>query len=59
MKEITNEDQKAIDLVSEVLNSSSKTAYDLDTVIDAFDRVVDLAKKGMVAEKYIKEWEKT
>ena len=55
---ILDEDQEAIDLVSEVLNSGAKTGYDLDTVINAFDRVVDLAKKGMIAEKYMKEWGK-
>ena len=53
-----DEDQKAIDLVSEVLTNGAKTSHDLDTVIDAFDRVVDLAKKGMIAEKYIKQWGK-
>ena len=55
---IIDEDQEAIDLVSEVLSSGAKTGYDLDVVYDAFDRVVDLAKKGMIAEKYIQEWGK-
>ena len=55
---ILDEDQEAIDLVSEVISSGAKTDYDLDVVYDAFDRVVDLAKKGMIAEKYMKEWGK-
>ena len=56
--EILNEDQEAIDLVSDVISSGAKTGYDLDEVYNAFDRVVDLAKKGIIAEKYIKEWGK-
>ena len=56
--EILNEDQEAIDLVSDVISSGAKTGYDLDEVHNAFDRVVDLAKKGIIAEKYMKEWGK-
>ena len=56
--EILNEDQEAIDLVSDVISSGVKTGYDLDEVYNAFDRVVDLAKKGIIAEKYMKEWGK-
>ena len=49
---ILDKDQEAIDLISDVISSGAKTGYDLDEVYDAFDRVVDLAKKGMLAEKF-------
>tara|TARA_R100001163_G_scaffold26984_1_gene21906 strand:+ start:599 stop:772 length:174 start_codon:yes stop_codon:yes gene_type:complete len=52
---ILDKDQEAIDLVSDVISSGAKTGYDLDEVYDAFDRVVDLAKKGMLAEKFKEE----
>jgi|TARA_B100000035_G_scaffold122759_1_gene104447 hypothetical protein len=51
---IIDEDTDAIECIEEIIYQ----AYNDPAYIKAFERVKDLAKKGMIAEKYMKEWGK-
>lgn len=51
---IIDEDTDAIECIEEIIHQ----AYNDPAYIKAFERVKELAKKGMIAEKYIKEWGK-
>ncbi|QDP46122.1 MAG: hypothetical protein Tp172DCM1112201_53 [Prokaryotic dsDNA virus sp.] len=52
MKEVTSND--AIELINDLIHQY----YNDPAYIAAWERVQELAKKGQVAEKYVKEWSK-
>jgi len=56
---IIDKDQDAIDLIlRSIRDYTSNNPDELEAALKAFDRVTNLAKKGIVAEKYMKEWGK-
>jgi len=59
MKYPTNQidfDNLQINIVDQFLIRTCKDELAIDQ-LQAWDRIKDLARKGMVAEKYTKEWE--
>ena len=47
-------DTEAIACIEEIIYQ----AYNDPAYIEAFERLKELARKGLIAEKYMKEWEK-
>lgn len=51
-------DNLQIDIINGVIDREVEWADDpTDDIQEAWSRVQDLARKGIVAEKYTKEWE--
>tara|TARA_Y100000022_G_C13150129_1_gene329047 strand:- start:216 stop:419 length:204 start_codon:yes stop_codon:yes gene_type:complete len=62
---IIDENQNLVDLIDNVMKSvherSMREGDDTKLIAEidyAWDKVKDLAKKGIIAEKYMKEWGK-
>ena len=55
---IVNATKDSLEIINDVINREVEWADDpTDDIQEAWDRVQELARKGLIAEKYIKEWE--
>ena len=50
-------DNLQIDIINQFLLRTCKDELAVDQ-LQAWDRIKDLARKGLVAEKYVKQWSK-
>jgi len=52
-----NATKDSIEIINDVIDREVEWADDpTDDIQEAWSRVQDLARKGLVAEKYLKEW---
>ena len=61
--EIINATKDSIEIIEDIVYDVRKETWkdsplESDDIQDAWDRVKDLTKKGIIAEKYMKEWGK-
>ena len=55
---IVNATKDSLEIINDVINREVEWADDpTDDIQEAWDRVQELVRKGLIAEKYIKEWE--
>lgn len=57
IKKIEKDFKHAVDLIDDVISSGAKTGFDEDAVYDAWGKVKDFAKKGLITDKYMQKWE--
>ena len=57
IKKIEKGFKHAVDLIDDVISSGAKTGFDEDAVYDAWNKVKDFAKKGLITDKYMQKWE--